>query len=169
MSDERLTTHTAAINDPLEIEMSPENSLIVQPDILYPMTTMARAVGCARRPLVMDLVKRNGVYVPISFLPFSAILTLIAPFADQSTANRKVLYGNLQHELFQTMLRTRQFSPADIQAHLNALLLSPEYQLEMWSCGLTLEQVRTRVGCKARLSLAAFGDKWVGAEPKVSL
>jgi DNA replication ATP-dependent helicase Dna2 len=65
------------------------------------------------------------------------------------------------------MLKTRQFSPGDIQVHLNALLLTSEYQMEMWSCGLTLEEVRTEVGCKARLSLAAFGDKWVGEEPKV--
>ncbi|KAI5450129.1 DNA replication endonuclease-helicase Dna2 [Naganishia albida] len=133
-------------HDAVDIEFShlaPKNSLIAHPDILYPMKTLARAVSCPRRPLVTELVKTNGI-----------------------TANSKVLYGNLQHELFQTMLKTRQFSPGGIQAHLDALLHTPEYQLEMWSCGLKLEEVRTRVGCKARSSLAAFGDKWVGGEPK---
>lgn len=70
VSDERLTTSTAANDDVLQIDfsyMSPENSLIAHPDILYPMTTMARAVACARRPLVMDLVKRNGVYARCHF------------------------------------------------------------------------------------------------------
>jgi hypothetical protein len=105
----------------------------------------------------------SGISPRCSEIPLS-----VSYFALGSTGNPKVLYGNLQHELFQTMLKTRQFSPGDVQVHLNALLLTPEYQMEMWSCELTLEEVRTEVGCKARLSLAAFGDKWVGEEPKVS-
>lgn len=169
-ADERLAIPVPT-HDAVDIEFShlaPKNSLIAHPDILYPMTTLARAVSCPRRPLVAELVKTNGMYVLALVSTIGRSLADLFIHLTDSTANPKVLYGNLQHELFQTMLKTRQFSPGDIQAHLNALLHTPEYQMEMWSCGLKLEEVRTEVGCKARLSLAAFGDKWVGGKPKAS-
>jgi hypothetical protein len=39
---------------------TPSNYLITHPDILFPMTALAGAVGCRRKPLVMDLVKGSN-------------------------------------------------------------------------------------------------------------
>lgn len=59
------TSHnTASPSDKvLDLEFSyasPDNFLIAHPDILFPMTSLAGAVGCRRKPLVMDLIKTTG-------------------------------------------------------------------------------------------------------------
>lgn len=69
--------NTPSPSDTLDLEFSytaPENFLIAHPDILFPMTSLAGAVGCRRKPLVMDLVKTaGGGYVRCrSFIPFAA-------------------------------------------------------------------------------------------------
>lgn len=61
MTDERLSTTDNS--DTLELSFSyqtPDNFLIAHPDILFPMTALAGAVSCRRKPLVQDLVKSSG-------------------------------------------------------------------------------------------------------------
>lgn len=59
---------TASHTEAIELSFSyqtPSNYLIIHPDILFPMTSLAGAVGCRRKPLVMDLVKGSSGYVTV--------------------------------------------------------------------------------------------------------
>jgi hypothetical protein len=61
MTDDRLALKD--VNDTLDLSFSyqsPENFLIAHPDILFPMTALAGAVSCRRKPLVQDLIKSSG-------------------------------------------------------------------------------------------------------------
>jgi hypothetical protein len=176
MKNERLAVSALATTDVLEIELSQqpsENSLIAHPDILFPMTSLANGVDCLRRPLVMELVKKNGVYVSV---PFSSerpetdtTLVTSLSFFQRSTANRNVLLGNIQHELLQAMLKSGKFSAQDFDRYLDGLLKTPRYQLDMWSCQLSVAEVRAEVQHRAQRNLVEFGSKWIGSTPKVAL
>ncbi|KAJ9114076.1 hypothetical protein QFC22_005896 [Naganishia vaughanmartiniae] len=122
---------------------TPSNYLITHPDILFPMTSLAGAVGCRRKPLVMDLVKGGG----------------------GNASSKPLLYGNILHELLQETFQTRRFSAQDMKSCLDTLLRKPGYQLDIWSCDLGVEEVRAEVWEKALQSLVTFGNKWVGEKP----
>lgn len=41
-------------------------------------------------------------------------------------------------------------------------------KMDIWGAGMGIEDVRADIGARAEMGFQAFGDKWIGAVPKVS-
>jgi DNA replication ATP-dependent helicase Dna2 len=109
------------------------------------MTSIANAMPCTRKPILQQMVKASG------------------------PATKPILYGNIQHTLLQSALTERRFSADDTRRRLDEELKKEPVKLDIWGAGMGIEDVRAEIGQKAEMGFQAFGDKWVGAVPKVGL
>lgn len=78
------------------------------------------------------------------------------------------MYGTILHGLLQDALLQQDFSIEETQRRLDEDLRKDERRLEIWGAGLGVEDVRSEVGAKAAKGFETFGEKWVGATPRVS-
>jgi DNA replication ATP-dependent helicase Dna2 len=109
------------------------------------MTAIANAMPCPRKPILQSLIK---------------------PAAPPS---KPILYGTIQHSLLQDALQEQDFSIGETRRRLDLELRKEERKLEIWGAGLGVEDVRLEVGERAGKGFETFGDKWVAADPTVSL
>lgn len=123
---------------------SPSTFLIHHPDSMLTMTSIANAMPCTRKPILQTMIKASG------------------------PATKAILYGNIQHTLLQSALSERTFSADETRRRLDEELKKEGTKLDIWGAGMGIEDVRAEVGAKAELGFQTFGDKWVGAIPKVS-
>ena len=131
-------------SNPLPISSKCASSfLILHPDLMLTMTSIANAMPCPRRPILNSLIKTSGA---------------------QSKA---VVYGNLLHGLLQSSLQERDFTPDGTQARLEGMLKLEEVRLDVWGAGLNVRDVSMELGNRARADFERFGGKWVGPKPTV--
>lgn len=122
----------------------PSSYLILYPDLLITMTSIANAMPCPRRPILNSLLKLSG------------------------PQSKNVVYGNLLHGLLQSALQEQDFSPDATQTRLEALLKREDTRLDIWGAGLNVNDVAEELGRRARSGFATFGEKWVNGKPDVS-
>lgn len=78
-----------------------------------------------------------------------------------------MLYGNILHELLQGALSEQNFDIDATRRRLADSLKKEDKRLDLWGAGLGEEDVKVEVGEKAGRGFEVFGQKWVGAFPKV--
>jgi DNA replication ATP-dependent helicase Dna2 len=118
--------------------------LVVHPDILVTMTSIANAIPCTRRPLLNQLVR----------LP--------------EQLSKPIVYGTILHGLLQESLREGTFDSGATRRRVAADLAKDDRRLEVWGAGLDPSAVAEDLGRRAEDAFASFGRRWVGATPKVS-
>ena len=123
----------------------PSSFIILHPDIMLTMTSIANAMPCPRKPILQSLVK-----IP-------------AP------SSKPMLYGTILHGLLQGALQEQKFDIDETRRRLDEELGKEERRLEVWGAGLGLEDVKLEVRSKAGQGFETFGRKWVGATPKVNI
>lgn len=123
----------------------PSSYIIHHPDLMLTMTSIANAMPCPRKPILQSLVKIAG------------------------PSSKAMLYGTILHGLLQGALSEQDFSMEETQRRLDEDLRKDERRLEVWGTGLAVEDVRLEVGRKAAEGFQTFGNKWVGATPKVRI
>jgi DNA replication ATP-dependent helicase Dna2 len=124
---------------------NPTSHIILHPDNLLTMTSIANALPCSRKPLVQALIK------------------------TPAPPTKPLLYGNLIHTLLQGALQDRDFSAKATSARLEQELKKETIKMDIWWAGLGIEEVREEVGAKAREEFQTFAERWVGEKPNVSL
>jgi DNA replication ATP-dependent helicase Dna2 len=122
----------------------PTSHLILHPDNLLTMTSIANALPCPRKPLVQALIK------------------------TPAPPTKPLLYGNLIHTLLQGALQDHDFSARATSARLEEELKKETTKMDIWWAGLGIEEVREEVGARACAEFETFAERWVGAEPSVS-
>ena len=133
-------------SEPLTISLKhPRSYIIHHPDLLLTMTSIANAMPCPRRPLLQALVK------------------------PPSPSSKPVIFGNILHNLLQGALSESDFSFDATRRRVEQDLQKEERKLEIWGSSLGLEDVRVEVMQRAGKSFQSFGEKWIGADPSVSL
>jgi DNA replication ATP-dependent helicase Dna2 len=100
---------------------------------------------CSRKPILQQMIKAAG------------------------PATKPILYGNIQHTLLQSALQERSFSAEETRRRLDEELKKESVKMDIWGAGMGIEDVRADIGARAEMGFQAFGDKWIGAIPKVRL
>ncbi|KAK8854820.1 hypothetical protein IAR55_003559 [Kwoniella newhampshirensis] len=121
----------------------PSSFLVHHPDLMLTMTSIANAMPCPRKPILQTLVKTSG------------------------PPTKAVLYGNLLHTLLQGALAEQSFDADGIFKRIDIELKKEERRMEIWSTGMGILDVREDIGAKAGRGFEVFGERWVGAEPKL--
>lgn len=119
--------------------------MIIHPDLMLTMTSIANAMPCPRKPILQSLVKFAG------------------------PPSKAVLYGNIQHSLLQSALAEQSFAEEATRRRLDAELAKETTRLELWGMSMDVEEVRRDLGTRAGKGFETFAKKWVGGEPSVCL
>ena len=139
-----ISSHLSEPSRVVEVTLKdPSTFLILHPDIMITMTSIANAMPCPRKPILNSLIKVPG------------------------PANKAMLYGNLLHGLLQRALMEQGFDAADTRTRLDEELKKESTRMDIWSADLGVEDVRLEIGLRSEAGFESFGKKWACDEPKV--
>lgn len=120
----------------------PSTFLILHPDLMITMTSIANSMPCPRKPILNTLVKVPG------------------------PSNKAMLYGNILHGLLQRALMEQGFDAAETRKRIDEELKKESTRLDIGSADLGIEDVRLEIGLRSEAGFESFGNKWACAEPQ---
>lgn len=147
----------------------PENFLVLHPDLLLPNTNVSTSVSCPRRSVIKGLIRTmyaSLLLPPRDSSPLPLHLTKISLHSSPPT--KSLIYGNILHATFQSLLSTttpgggptrETFLPKSIKHTVDTVLATEEMRESTFRVGLPMEDVRAEVAEKA---VESFGRRFAG-------
>ena len=124
----------------LNIVDDTDGILVLHPDHLISVTSIADSFGCIRRAVLQDRVKAT------------------------SAANVPQVLGHILHELFQKALKSSRWDTAWMEATLS--LMIPNYFESIIAIGMSIDSIQAQLKEKIE-RLQSWANMYVGGQPKV--
>ena len=119
---------------------SKRNLLIHHTDILVPITSIANATHCMRRPRLSQLMR------------------------SQSDFTRALVWGSILHEIMQRCLSTQRWDAESIEEFVDECIRKDLTKLVQIDAGV--EEAKVEINKRA-IGLKTFGKNFLGEVPKV--
>ncbi|QRV93352.1 DNA replication ATP-dependent helicase Dna2 [Ceratobasidium sp. AG-Ba] len=149
---------------------SQQNTLVVHPDLLLPITSISNASICPRKPLLTMLVPTptfppSLAPLPSLFNPGPETSELDQSSGKLDKSQEPLIWGTLLHEVVQDCLATGTWSKAGISAAIRRVLRNPASLSQLFRVDKSLKEAADELTMRAG-GLEGFARKYIsGAVP----